>query len=263
MHNHGKCLKKIKRSFAIALCVSFTTGLVLCKTNLIVSEEKIIPEQSVQVISVETPTVKAGVSIKFNAIRKLGVPYTDENLEIDLINKNKNEVAENSLSNNNAEESISTESETTEVQRENKHYYMLVDGYQSNLPVEYQDYLWELCKQYDVTEHYELFIAQMYRETTFRPSLISDTNDYGIMQINICNHDWLREKLGITDFLDPYQNMKCGIHIMSGYLHKYDDVQKALVCYNMGESKVKKGIYSSRYSREIVELLDCLVEIDD
>ena len=261
MHKRSKCLLMMKRSFITALCTSMATGLLL-SYNVTVSEENIIPEQPVQVTLTEMPSVES-VSVKLYPV-KSGMSYTDISMakENILFIKDANETTESSLSNNNAEESTLIESETTQ-ERENKHYYMLIDGYRADCPVEYQDYLWELCKQYDVTEHYELFIAQMYRETSFRPNLISGTNDYGLMQINACNHDWLRKELGITDFLDPYQNMKCGVHIMSGYLHKYGDVQKALVCYNMGESKVKNGIYSSKYSRSIVAYVNNLVELDD
>lgn len=263
MHNRSKCLLIAKKSLAVAFCTSAITAAML-STNVTISEENIIPEQQVQVNLMEMPTV-VGVSVKRFPVTT-GMSYANLNMtnfETNSIIKDANETTESSQSNNNAEESTLESETTTEEVRENKHYYILIDGYRADLPVEYQDYLWELCKQYEVTEHYELFIAQMYRETSFRPNLISGTNDYGLMQINVCNHDWLRKELGITDFLDPYQNMKCGVHIMSGYLHKYNDVQKALVCYNMGESKVKKGIYSSKYSRGVLENLNYLVELED
>ena len=139
----------------------------------------------------------------------------------------------------------------------NSLYYVEEDGYKSYLHEDYQDFLYLMCIKYDVKEYYELFIAQMYHESSFRTNLVSGTNDYGIMQINTCNHEWLRDKFGFTDFLDPY------VSIMSLYLHKYNDVEKALVCYNMGESAVRKrGIYSSTYSRGVLNDIDLLVKID-
>lgn len=151
--------------------------------------------------------------------------------------------------------------EPEEPTRENKIYYVLDEGYRCDLPVEYQDYLWELCKEYDVTEYYELFIAQMYHESSFEESIISKTNDYGLMQINQCNHSWLSEKLGNGDFLDPYNNMEAGVLIMSGFLQKYSDVHKALVCYNKGESAVINGTYSTSYSYGVISDMDKLIEI--
>lgn len=263
MHKRSKKLI-MKRSFAIALSTSIMTSLLFTCASLPLPEERFVPEQPVQVRIESTE-----IPIAFETfVQPVSEPIIDietqttETLETNLINDN--EMVESNPSNN-AEEQVSVEPKETQVieQRENKHYYVLVNDYRSDLPVEYQDYLWELCKQYDVTKYYELFIAQMYRESSFKTRLISGTNDYGLMQINSQNHDWLRKELGITSFLDSYQNIKCGVHMMSKYLHKYNDVHKALVCYNMGESRVRKGIYSSNYSRRVVEALNYLVEIDD
>lgn len=148
-----------------------------------------------------------------------------------------------------------------EQKRENKLYYIQDNEYRYDLPKEYQDYLWELCKKYEVTDYYELFIAQMYHESRFDETAISETNDYGLMQINKCNHSWLSEKLGNGDFLDPYNNMEAGVLIMSGFLQKYSDVHNALVCYNRGESAVINGTYSTSYSKGIISDMDKLIEI--
>jgi soluble lytic murein transglycosylase-like protein len=82
------------------------------------------------------------------------------------------------------------------------------------------------------------------------------SHDRGLMQINSCNFDWLREELGITDFYDPRQNIQCGCYILGLLNKKYDNIHRVLMSYNMGESRTRElwqqGIYSSRYSREIV-----------
>ena len=82
------------------------------------------------------------------------------------------------------------------------------------------------------------------------------------MQINKCNHEFLRNKFGFTDFLDPYVSIESGVYFMSGYLHKYNDVEKALVCYNRGESAVRKGTYSTSYSKGVLEDMNLLVELE-
>lgn len=150
-----------------------------------------------------------------------------------------------------------------EPERSNKLYCIVEDGITCNLDVKYQDYLWEMCEKYDVTEHYELFLAQMYHESSFNTDIISSTNDYGLMQINKSNHGWLSEKLGKDDFLDPYTSIEAGVYILSDYLKKYDDVQIALVCYNMGEGAVQKGTYSTRYSRGVLADMELLVELEN
>ena len=145
--------------------------------------------------------------------------------------------------------------------RKNKLYYMNDNGCHYTLPKVYQDYLWQMCKKYKVTKYYKLFIAQMYHESGFDENCVSYTSDYGLMQINSCNHDWLSEKLGSNDFLDPYVSIEAGVLMMSKYLKKYSDVHKALVCYNRGESAVINGIYSTNYSKGVISDKNNLVEI--
>jgi soluble lytic murein transglycosylase-like protein len=93
-------------------------------------------------------------------------------------------------------------------------------------------------------------------ESEFNPNVISETNDYGLMQINKINHKWLSEELGITDFLDPYQNVRAGIYILKDLFDEYEDTSKVLMAYNMGETGAKRlwvrGIYESKYSKEII-----------
>jgi soluble lytic murein transglycosylase-like protein len=83
------------------------------------------------------------------------------------------------------------------------------------------------------------------------------THDSGLMQINSCNHEWLRDELGITDFYEPTQNIKAGVYILSLLTAKYDSLHRVLMCYNMGEFRTsqlwQQGIYSSRYSRGIIK----------
>lgn len=122
---------------------------------------------------------------------------------------------------------------------------------------ELQDYIRELCTTYDVPM--ELVIAMIEKESTFRENVVSKTNDYGLMQINVINHDNLKKKLGVTNLLDPYQNVLSGIYIISGHLNKTGgDIELALMRYNAGGAGAKKmwdkGIYSTKYSRSIMSL---------
>lgn len=160
-------------------------------------------------------------------------------------------------------EEVETEQTEEKPQRSNKLYCIVENEVTYNLDVAYQDYLWETCEKYEVTDYYELFIAQMYHESGFQADIVSGTNDYGLMQINKCNHGWLSKKLGKSNFLDPYTSIEAGVYILSDYLKKYDDVQTALVCYNMGESAIQKGIYSTKYSRGVLADEKLLVELEN
>lgn len=150
--------------------------------------------------------------------------------------------------------------QTPAPKQENTLYYVQDGRYRYDLPDEYQNYLWQQCKAYGIPEYYELLLAQMYHESSFKTNLISSTNDYGLMQINICNHRWLSGIIGDDDFLNPYTSIRAGVHMMSTFLHKYNDVQKALVCYNRGESAVRNGTYTTSYSRGVIDDMNLLVE---
>lgn len=128
--------------------------------------------------------------------------------------------------------------------------------YNIPLSADLQEYTRMKCVDYGIEEHYELVLAMMWQESNFNPSIISRTDDYGIMQINKFNHKWLAETLGTTNFLDARQNIEAGIYMISGLLVKYQNEHKALMAYNMGEGGARRhwaaGTYTSSYSRNIV-----------
>jgi len=132
---------------------------------------------------------------------------------------------------------------------------LAIATYHIPLDTSLQEYTYKKCQQYGIPQHYELVLAMMWRESNFTVDGISATNDYGIMQINKCNHKWLQEALGVTDFLNAKQNIEAGVYMISTYLLRYD-AQRALMAYNYGENsarqKWRNGIYSSSYSRDII-----------
>lgn len=134
--------------------------------------------------------------------------------------------------------------------------------YDIPLAEELQAFTFYLCEDYGTD--YEMVLALMDRESDYTASAISKTNDYGIMQINKINHKWLTEELGTTDFLDPEQNIRCGVYMIGKLTAKYDDPHRVLMAYNMGESGARnyaaKGNTSSAYSRYIMELRDKLLQ---
>lgn len=125
--------------------------------------------------------------------------------------------------------------------------------YDVPLSQELQEYIFMLCDENDIPV--ALILGMIDTESSFRPNIISDTDDYGLMQINTINHEWLSEEYGITDFLDPFQNVFCGITIIAGHYHKYQDVDKALMAYNLGATGASrlwnKGIYSTQYTEKV------------
>lgn len=118
-----------------------------------------------------------------------------------------------------------------------------------------QEFTYYLSAAYDID--YTLVLAIISKESSFVPDVISSTNDYGLMQINACNHEWLTEELGITDFIDPYENIKAGLFILRGLFEKYDSTSKVLMAYNMGENGAselwEQGIFESNYSKDVLQ----------
>lgn len=134
--------------------------------------------------------------------------------------------------------------------------------YDIPLSEELQAFTFNLCEEYGVD--YEMVLAIMDKESDYTASAISKSSDYGIMQINKINHKWLTEELEVTDFLDPEQNIRCGIYMLADLMKKYDDPHRVLMAYNMGErgarEYVAKGHTSSAYSRYIMQLRDKLLQ---
>lgn len=132
--------------------------------------------------------------------------------------------------------------------------------YYYNVPLteELQDYIRSLCEETGVPM--SLAIAMIEHESTFNPSCISKTRDYGLMQINKCNHSELRKLYGVKNFLDPYDNVNAGIHMIGYYRSVYGDDHYALMAYNMGEKKARKlwatGVHSTKYSRTVMGLYE-------
>lgn len=115
------------------------------------------------------------------------------------------------------------------------------------LDPEIQEYVYEQCVYYNID--YFLVMALIQHESEFISDAVSGTGDYGLMQINTCNH-----KEGI-DYLDPYQNISEGMMMLDYLFTKYTDPALVLMAYNMGETGASKlweqGIYSTDYVDEI------------
>lgn len=118
-----------------------------------------------------------------------------------------------------------------------------------------QEYVFYLSEAYDID--FTFVMALIQHETNFEAGAISPTDDYGLMQINSINHTYLAEELGITDFLDPYENVKAGMFILRKLFEKYETPEKVLMAYNMGETGAarlwEQGIFEVNYSKEVLQ----------
>lgn len=117
-----------------------------------------------------------------------------------------------------------------------------------------QDYIRKECQEANIDM--ELVLAVIQVESNFDSNVVSETNDYGLMQINKVNHESLQKKLSIYDFLDPYDSVRAGIYMLSKLDWCENDIQR-LMCYNMGVSGAKrawrKGIQETEYTKKVLE----------
>lgn len=231
------------------MAIGAVLALLLCMGTSYAIKETLISDAEKSVLSAPEETIQV-------VVEKNDINYPERpalNIETIILEENAN-----------IDGSVEIETEIpAEPARENTLFYIQDGIYRYDLQAEYQDYVWEQCKQYGIEEHYTLILAQMYHESKFDPKAFSSTNDYGLMQINICNHEWLSGIIGDDDFFNPYTSIRAGVYLMSGFLHKYNDVQKALVCYNRGESAVRNGTYTTEYSKCVVSDIALLLPLEN
>ncbi len=127
------------------------------------------------------------------------------------------------------------------------------------LDAEVQEFIYYLSYGYNIDFHFVMGIIE--QESCYKADVISKTNDYGLMQINTYNHKWLSEALGITDYLDPYQNVIAGVYICYTLFQEYgNDTSKVLMAYNLGPAGAAKlweqGIYETQYSKRVQERIE-------
>lgn len=130
-----------------------------------------------------------------------------------------------------------------------------MEYYDVPLASDLQDLIFSECSSRNVPP--DLVVALIGVESGYNPSMVSKTNDYGLMQINACHREFFRKKLQITDLLDERQNIRAGVYMLSGIVGRYSDMNQALMVYNCGEAGAKRlwkqGVTSTAYSRKVIE----------
>lgn len=150
--------------------------------------------------------------------------------------------------------------ETVVLELENENYSLEEFNnqtyYDIPLSIELQEYTFIQCIKYDVDP--VLALAVMKTESGFNTDAVSETNDYGIMQINECNHKWLSDAFGDINLLDAKDNIKCGVYMLSKI--KYPTREQKLMAYNMGSVHAKalweKGTYTTDYTDKVIDNME-------
>lgn len=125
-----------------------------------------------------------------------------------------------------------------------------------SLDADIQEFVYYLSAGYNID--FTLVMALMQHESSFRADVVSSTDDYGLMQINRCNHENLTKTLGVTDYLDPYENVRAGLFTLRKLFERYQDANMVLMAYNMGEKGAarlwEQGIYETGYTQSILKI---------
>lgn len=181
-------------------------------------------------------------------IRAAMLSTMDEKSKAKLIAREEQETAEKAE----AEKKKQEKEKAKEEQKKNSGFV-----YSQHIPLSYelQEFTFNKCKERGL--EYELVLAIMWRESRFKINAVNynsnGTCDNGIMQINDVNRKWLREKYGITDLMDPYQNINAGTAMLGELTQKYGP-HNALMAYQYGEggmqAQFKKGNTTSHAIQE-------------
>ena len=131
-----------------------------------------------------------------------------------------------------------------------------VKYYDVPLSEQLQDHIFALCEYYRINP--AIVIAIIEKESNYRDWVMGDSGrSYGLMQVQKRWHEARMKKLGVTDLLDPYQNVAVGIDILAELLHRNNDIEWALMAYNGGASYANnlasQGIVS-KYANRVLEI---------
>lgn len=133
---------------------------------------------------------------------------------------------------------------------------LVIESEGNTLSPHLQEVMLKMCEKYNVP--FALVLAVADQETRFNPDAVSHTNDYGMMQINRVNFEWLQKK-GI-DPMTYEGNIEAGVLMLSQAIEKHGEYGLALMAYNCGDAGAKrlwkKGTYSTDYSRATMERFD-------
>lgn len=107
-------------------------------------------------------------------------------------------------------------------------------------------------------------LAVIERESGYNSAAIGDGGEsYGLMQIQPRWYVERMDKLGVTDLLNPYENVTLGVDILAGHLEQGLGDEWALHAYNGGvayANKMKSEGKTSDYARSIIDRANNLKE---
>ena len=133
-----------------------------------------------------------------------------------------------------------------------------------NVPLdeEVQRHIIKLCEEHEIPS--AVVIAMIERESRFTADVIGDNgNSFGLMQIQPRWHSGRMERLGVTDLLDPKQNVTVGIDLLAELLEKDKGLAWSLMAYNMGSGKANQFYNEGKVSEYAACVLAAAEEFEE
>lgn len=103
---------------------------------------------------------------------------------------------------------------------------------------ELEEYIEYVCESRHICP--ELVEAMIERESRWNPKAING-DCMGLMQISERWHRERIERLGVTDLLEPYDNILVGVDYMAELFEKYEDPGTVLMVYHGEKNAIEKA----------------------
>lgn len=127
--------------------------------------------------------------------------------------------------------------------------------YDIPLDEDLQDYILEVCHDYGV--NHLIVLGMIEKESTFGPNVIGDNGEaFGLMQVQPKWHQERMGRLGVTDILDPYQNVLVGVDYFAEMLSYDRGIAWALMAYNGGATYANELTNEGAFSSYVTDVFD-------
>lgn len=127
--------------------------------------------------------------------------------------------------------------------------------YDIPLSYELQLHIFQECEKHNICP--AVIIAMIERESNFQSDAIGDNGkSFGLMQIQKRYHEDRMARLGVTDLLNPFENVTVGIDLVAELKNENPELYWVLMAYNGGRSYANKAIannWISEYALEVSE----------
>lgn len=127
-----------------------------------------------------------------------------------------------------------------------------------NVPLsnEVQRYIFNVADYYGLEP--SLILAIIEKESSYNEAAIGDGGEsYGLMQVQGRVWSVRMDELGVTDLINPYENIAIGVDILAAHLEQGLGVEWALMAYNGGVSYANKMTAEgkvSKYAQSVLEI---------